>query len=271
MAESSIKLPEYERPPVAEVVCGAAFSNLHRFLAPHVGLLWERYKPEYSECQEHVPLAIQVEMSGGAQAEIELHEVPPLPRVWFMEPAGTRLIQVQRERFHHNWRKTTPEDEYPRHEMVLKLFYDRLGTFRNFLSENDLGDLEFKQFEFTYVNHLLAGSGWDAVADIGNIFPDFSWRGRKDRAGGQPEGIYWKTVFALPEGSGRLHVTIRNATRITDGQSILYFELTARGIGKESPYDDMRSWFEMAHDQIVRTFEDLVDIDFQRTFWGRKS
>jgi len=66
-------------------------------------------------------------------------------------------------------------------------------------------------------------------------------------------------------------VTIRNASRITDNQPILLFELTARGFGKEATLDDMRSWFEMAHDQIVQTFDDLVDVEFQKTYWGRKS
>jgi hypothetical protein len=105
------------------------FSNLAKLLAPHLGLLWDRYKPTYSECQELAPLAVQVEGASGAQPGVELLEVPPLPRVWFMEPNGNRLIQVQRDRFHHNWRKINPEDEYPRHKKVLELFHDRLETF----------------------------------------------------------------------------------------------------------------------------------------------
>jgi hypothetical protein len=174
-------------------------------------------------------------------------------------------------RFHHNWRKINPEDEYPRHKKVLELFHDRLETFLNFLTENGLGELQFKQFEFTYVNHILAGNGWDTVADIGKIFPDISWRGQEYRAAGQPQDIFWGGAFSLPEGAGQLRVTVRNARRITDNQPILFFELTARGRGKEPPLDDVRSWFEMAHGQIVRTFDDLVDIEFQKAHWGRKS
>lgn len=247
------------------------FSPLKNLLAPHLGQLWERYKPEYSECQEVAPLAMQIEGSGGSQAELELLEVPPLPRVWFLEPSGTRLVQIQRERFHHNWRKTNPEDEYPRHKRVLEAFNERLETFRSFLSESGLGELQFKQYEMTYVNHILAGSGWNSVADIGKVFPDFSWRARSDRSSEPPEGIHWKTVFTLPEEMGRLHVTIRNATRITDNQPIILFDLTARGFGKESTLEDMGSWFEMAHGRIIRTFDDLVDIEFQKTHWGRES
>jgi len=271
VADSSIKLPEYDRPPVTEVVCGVMFTALKNLLAPHLGLLWERYKPEYSECQEVAPLPTQIEDSGGSLAGVEILDVPPLPRIWFTEPNGNRLVQIQRERFHHNWRKINPEDEYPRHKRVLQVFNERLETFRSFVSESGLGELQLKQYEMTYVNHILAESGWKSVADISKVFPDFSWRDRSDRPLGAPVGIHWKSVFALPEGMGRLHVTIRNASRITDNQPILLFELTSRGFGKEAMLDDMRSWFEMAHDQIVQTFDDLVDVEFQKTYWGRKS
>jgi uncharacterized protein (TIGR04255 family) len=271
VADYSLNLPEYERPPVTEVVCGVMFAPLKAMLAPHLGLLWERYRPEYSECQEVAPLSVQIEGAKVPQAQIELLETPPLPRVWFIAPSGNKLIQVQRDRFHHNWRKINPEDEYPRHEKVLELFNDRLETFVSFLAENALGKLELKQYESTYVNHIISTSGRDLVADIGKVFPDFSWRNRQGRPSGMPEGFHWKTVFALPDGAGRLHVAIRNAIRITDNQPIIFFELTARGFGKEPTLEDMRSWFVTAHTQIVRTFDDLVDEEFQRTIWGRKS
>jgi len=272
VADSSLNFPEYERPPVTEVVCGVMFAPLKAMLAPHFGLLWERYKPEYSECQEVVPLATQIEGSGGPRAELELLEVPPfpLPRVWFIAPNGNKLVQVQRERFHHNWRKINPEDEYPRHKRVLQLFNERLETFVSFLAENSLGNLELKQYEITYVNHILSDDGRDLVANIGKVFRDFSWENRSGRPLGTPEGFCWKTVFALPDGAGRLHVTIRNATRVTDNRPIIFFELTVRGFGKEPTLDDMRSWFVMAHAQIVRTFDDMVDKEFQRTVWGRR-
>jgi uncharacterized protein (TIGR04255 family) len=173
VAGSLSKLPEYERPPVSEVVCGVMFAPLKGLLAPHLGLLWERYKPDYAECKEAPPLAMQVEGPPAAEPDFEILEIPTLPRAWFVEPNGNRLVQVQRDRFHHNWRKMNAEDEYPRHERVLAVFNERLETFSSFLTENGLGELHLKQYEMTYVNHVLSGSGWNSVADIGSIFPDF--------------------------------------------------------------------------------------------------
>ena len=216
------------------------------------------------------PILTQIEMASGSQAEVDLSDVPSLPRIWFVEPSGNKLIQIQRERFHHNWRKISPEDSYPRHRQVLDLFQERLATFRDFISENDLGVLQFKQHELTYVNHIPSGEGWESIADISKVFPDFSWKGLKKRFVSAPEGFHWKTIFTLPEEKGRLHVTIRNATRVSDGHSIILFELTARGIGKDSSSETIGPWFEMAHSQIVQTFADLVDEEFQKVVWGRK-
>ncbi len=270
MSSGSEKLPEYERPPVSEVVCGVVFAPLTNLLAPHLGILWERYKPGYSDCQEVLPLPMQLEGESDGQATVELLEMPPLPRIWFIEPDGNRLIQIQRERFHHNWRRKSAEDAYPRHEEVLAVFYKRLETFRDFLSGQRLGELHLKQCEMTYVNHITSGDGWDSLAKIGDVFPDFAWQNRSGRTSGIPMGIDWKTVFELPDGMGRLRITIRNATRITDNQPILFFELTARGIGDARTFEEMRSWFEMAHTQIVRTFDDLVNREFQKRIWGRR-
>ena len=272
MGDKITQLIEYGLPPVTEVVCGVMFASLSKLLAPHLGLLWERYKPNYSECQEVPPIVGQIENPERlSKGSMDVFDVFTTPRVWFMEPNGNRLVQIQRDRFHHNWRKINTEDEYPRHELVLQLFNERFETFRNFLSEYNLGELQLSQYEMTYVNHILPGSNWNSLADISRVFPDFSWQNRSDRPSGVPKTIHWQTVFALPKEAGQLHVTIRSGAHPDGNQPILLFELTARSTRNAATIEDMISWFEMAHNQIVGTFADLVDIEFQRVSWGRKS
>lgn len=36
--------PDFENPPVVEVVCGIQFEYLSQLITPHFGLLWEMYK-----------------------------------------------------------------------------------------------------------------------------------------------------------------------------------------------------------------------------------
>jgi len=126
-------LPDYERPPVIEVVCGILFKSIDTLLAPHFGLLWEKYKPEYPICREVPPLAPVIERFGEQpQIDLQLANVPPLPRTWFVHKNDNGIIQVQRDRFLHNWKKVRTEDEYPRYPQVIKLFKDRLAQFESF-------------------------------------------------------------------------------------------------------------------------------------------
>lgn len=253
----------FDRPPIIEVVCGLMFEPLKELLAPHLGLLWERFKPAYAMCKEAPPLAIQIETEAGTVSEAEFLEVPPLPRIMFEEPQGNGVLQIQRDRFHHNWRRQSLEDVYPHFEEVFSLFQMRLDTFRAFLAEAGLGKMAIKQYEITYVNHIPRGDGWETTADIGNVFPDFSWR--RDDKRSEPSSINWRASFKLP--SGRLHTTIRNATRISDSKEIILFDLTARGIGEDRTDEDMEQWFRNSHDEIVKAFAEMTSPELQTATW----
>jgi uncharacterized protein (TIGR04255 family) len=142
-------LPEYENPPVDEVVCGVLFEPVKGFLLPHYGLLWEKFRPDYPHCQEVSPLMPIIETFDDLPSpEVEFTEIP-LPRIWFLHNDG-RIIQVQRDRFLHNWRKLQPTDEYPRYHTVFHLFQSHLSTFQAFLLERKLGSLLPRQYEMTY-------------------------------------------------------------------------------------------------------------------------
>ena len=40
-------LADYRAPPVTEVVLGVQFNSVERFLSPHLGLVWERFKSTF--------------------------------------------------------------------------------------------------------------------------------------------------------------------------------------------------------------------------------
>jgi hypothetical protein len=74
----------------------------------------------------------------------------------------------------------------------------------------------------------------------------------------------------LPEKSGRLHATIRNARRSKDDVELLLFELCARGIPAEREFESIQAWYNLAHEWIVRGFADLTGEDVQDEVWIRK-
>jgi hypothetical protein len=56
-----IKLPSYDQPPVTEVACSVLFDSIEGLLSPHIGLLWQRFQPEYPFCDDVAPIAPRIE------------------------------------------------------------------------------------------------------------------------------------------------------------------------------------------------------------------
>ena len=191
----------------------------------------------------------------------------PLPRVWFIHKDLHGIIQVQRDRFLHNWKKVKPDDQYPRYGHVKQLFEEHLATFETFLSELGIGTLVPCQYEMTYVNHIPRGQGWDELADLGNVFPDFAWNTREGRFLDVPQGRNLRVNFLVPDRTARLHATIRNAE--LKGDPLVLFELTVRGFSPDSSREAMWRWFDLAREWIVRGFADLTGEEIQRNVWRR--
>lgn len=272
--EASTALPKYETPPVVEVVCGVQFAPLKALLVPHFGELWQKFKPDYDRCEEMGPLAPMVERFGQLPpTHIEPPSEPFLPRVWFVHKDDSGVVQVQRDRFLHNWRKAG--GDYPHYDAVIKLFKQRYETFLDFLAENELGTVEPIQYEMTYVNHVPQSEGWETLEDFGNVFPDFPWhahdpwRSENRRFLPNPDGRNLRLNFTLPDESARLHVTIRNGERRNDRHPVLLMELTVRGIGTDKSEGAMERWFDVAHEWIVRGFADLCGKEMQERIWKR--
>ncbi len=267
---SPADLPKYGNPPVVELVCGILFESLNKFLAPHIGLLWENFKTEYPNIRQMMPLAPLKEgfdatpsMVGPLSDDFPLH-----PRVWFETRDGTGLIQVQRDRFLYNWKKVKPDDEYLHYDYVIRQFKNCLSQFESFLHDKELGEIKPIQYELTYVNHIPKGQGWYNLNEVGTVFPDISWRNGANRFLTELEGLNAQASFRLPERQGRLHAAIRYGIRQPD-QPILLLDLTCRGIGEDRSHLAMWEWFDLAHQWIVRGFTDLTSAEMQKSIWRR--
>lgn len=261
-------LPEYERPPVIEVVCGLLFKEFTRFHAVHLGSFWQKLKPYYDHSREVAPLVPAFESFGEpAPLKLQFTDVPPLPRTWLLTPKENGIVQVQRDRFLHNWKKVEPDDEYPRYTHVIQMFRERLTAFDAFLAEEQLGTIEPLQYEMTYVNHIPQGHGWTCPANVGDVFPDFIRQANTGRFLPEPDQLNWRTSFPLPMQQGRLHAVIRHVQPGSDSDPILLFELTARGMPNDTTREAMWSWFDLAHEWIVRGFTDLTSENVRKSVW----
>ena len=253
-------LPEFENPPVNEVIFGIVFRKLSDFKIPYLGLLWERYKPEYPGCEEQAPL-LEV-------APQQVTETWPAPRIWFIHSNDSRVIQLQSDRFLFNWRKR--EHAYPSYKNVFPEFKRNLLAFKSFLADNALGQLELISTELTYINSIPKGDRWETLKDIQAVFPDLRWKGSQRRFLGVPQNLHWSSNFPLPDDKGELTATVRTGIRKSDQTPVLVLEFNARGGAEGLSEEAMWEWFELAHQWIVLGFEDLTSLDIQLKMWMKK-
>src|SRR5689334_16148372 len=84
-------LPEFERPPVTEVVLGVQLDPLPQLRSAHLGLLWGQLRDELPVLEEHPALDLpeeNFESASGGVFTIQLAGTPPVPRQWFINKDG---------------------------------------------------------------------------------------------------------------------------------------------------------------------------------------
>ena len=266
--------PDFTAPPVVEVACSVQFTELSKFQTPYAGFLWEEFRDEYPDFEEKVPLPHILEtFPGPSQPRFQMGfaDLPPARRVFFLTKTGNNVIQIQPDRFVHNWRKVLDEDEYPRYDAVKAVFLDQWKRFLSFADAHGLGEVVPDQFELTYVNQIPIGSGWQDLGDVGEILRDVRWESGR-RFLPKPETLLWRQTFVMAVGESRLHVLAREGRKTKDGKEILILELTARGFPLHTPgggEEQMTAWFDLAHAWIVNGFVDLTTGKAQKNLWGR--
>lgn len=252
-------IPSYKEPPVNEVVCGMRILPSNKLLIPHIGLLWDKFRAEYPMLQHALPIS-------STKGELLVDRITnvPIPRVWFINTADDELIQFQNDRFYLNWRKK--ERDYPRYEYMISNFESLFSVIKDFFSDFNLGEVKPKEYELTYINHIPKGMGWETIDDLSEIFSDFLWKKPKTRFLPVPKEVNWVTVFPIQDQKGILNVSLKQGIRKEDELPIFVFELRALGFDSG---DNLRNWFDIAHEWIVRGFTDLTTNKMHK-IWGRE-
>jgi uncharacterized protein (TIGR04255 family) len=191
-----------------EVALSVQFEPLAALRTAQLGILWNRFRDSYPRIEEHAPLEPAREEFGvrvppQVGVRIETFDTPPVPRLWFLNEPGTELIQIQPDRFIHNWRKVGEGDAYPRFGRISETFRAKLGLFEQFLAEEKLGRLVPDQCEVTYVNHIVAGKGWDSHGQLDQIIT--IWKhAYSDRFLKEPESANLVLRYLIPDREGKL-------------------------------------------------------------------
>lgn len=241
---------------------GVQFEPIRGLLAPYLGKFWSLVESDYPKCRENPPIVPQIEDLDKPHAlkrmGIEISPSPDLPRVFLEDEAGNWLIQIQRDRFLHNWRVASEESEYPRYPEVRKRFLEQWQRFTSFLDTSDLGAPRVNQLEITYFNRIPLGS-----SRITEVFPDVAWRS-SERVLSTPEAVEVAFSFRSEKIPKRLRATIRPS--MPEGKPEMRFELTVRGMQREQ--ESLEEWFDAGRVWIVTAFADLTSPEWHEK-WGR--
>ncbi len=254
-------LPDFNDPPVVETVLSVQFEPLPLLQTAHLGLLWDEYRRAFPKTEERPaldPVVEQFPESSVARVGLKFQafENPPVPRIWFTNDPGSEMIQVQNDRFIKNWRKEGDGDQYPHYDETIRPNFDRdYAIFLDFLKKNQVGTPHVNQCEVTYVNHILAGHGWEHYGDLEKIFT--FWRSPDLMPPGPPEDLRLHARFVIPgrdgKPAGRLHVDVQPAVRTSDNHPMYVLHLTARGQVGEGV-----DFFDIGREWIVTTFKNLT-------------
>jgi uncharacterized protein (TIGR04255 family) len=196
------------------------------------------------------------------------------PRCWFMNEKGTRLLQVQHDRFVLNWRKLDIDDEqYPHYENALRpLLVKEYGRFERFLRQEGLPAPVADQAELTYVNHIPAGEP-KGPRETAARFTSL-WNG-EPRGGVLPqaEDLLFSCRYVMRDERsaplGRLHVSMQSHYKVSDQAPLYVLQLTARGAPQGEGLEGALTFLDQGHAWIVRGFTDITTSEMH-DLWKRK-
>ncbi len=255
MSSKSAALPDFESPPVVEIVIGVSFKDLKNFTTAHYGIFWQQIKEDYPLFEDHPPLIDPVSEPG--RLHIETLDNLPLRRVFFVHSQKDYLLQLQPNRFVHNWRKMDEDSAYPHFPAAKERFFLAWTEFQQFLGEEELGPIQMVQFEVTYINHFIEEPGnFPQKAEY--YTPLIDWKNsRSTNFLPIPTALSYNINFPLPDDKGTLNVTSKHGTRNRDKKDVMILELRARGPIKGNE-NSLEHYFELGHEWIVRGFKDIT-------------
>jgi uncharacterized protein (TIGR04255 family) len=270
-------LPEFERPPVAEVVLGIQFDPLVGMASAYLGAIWELFRDKFPHTVDQSPLTAVFERidarpeSHGIEVNLDLFRRPPLPRCWFISEDKAEVLQLQEDRFHHNWRRVDSGRRYPRYATIRRRFEAEAYRLSEFITEEQLGDFVPNQCEITYINHIVADGTLNEPQQAGRIFRSLT-DGRIEPLGPQ-DHLRFETAFLIRDEEktprGRLHVSVVSGFLKEDSKPMFAMTLTARGAPMGEGLKGALGFLDLGHRWIVRGFAALTT-DAMHGVWKRK-
>lgn len=152
-----LDLPDFNKPPVKEVVVGIHFDFIEDFKQAYVGLFWESIRSEFGKLQDF-PILMHAggpnSIDTGLDDGLNQATLKQITKTWFLNNDESLLVQLQNNMLTLNWR-FVENKEYPHFEILLETFTEVRNKFVEFVKQMDW-KLENIRTEVTYVNFVEA-------------------------------------------------------------------------------------------------------------------
>lgn len=261
-------LPDYEHPPINEVVVGIQFQRAP-ITGAHIGAYWPQIAQRFPKVSEQPTLDPRLENFGDPSPPtlpFGLALAQPESRFWFSSANRVELLQLQADRCLFNWRAVKDGAPYPHFEAIQKRFWEELAEWRQFAKDRQL-ELHPNQWEVTYVNRIEG-----AEMPFSEAF-SFVNAGLQNGLGGEPEATYFSCQRVLLTESGqpwaRGFLVVQMALNAQKERRI-HLEFTVRGPTSDGSSDDeVRAHQLRAREWIVNAFDSLTSPTMHQK-WGKR-
>jgi uncharacterized protein (TIGR04255 family) len=258
----------FRSPPVVESALAVQFEEISLFRTVHFGLFHQAVRDQF-------PVA---EDQSRAEAIFETFPIVPRPlglkliqksaapeRVFFRDSTdGSRLIQLQPDRFGFNWRRTVDEERYPTFGEIGPLFLNEFQKFKDFCEQEGLGKLRPNLCEVVYVNHVFRQDPESAVECMERILSGVSLR--LDNGLPTPELAAYNRVYPIGDRKGRLYAEATIGRHHVNGDFVI-LKLTARIVLTDG--DNLAANIQLAHDSVVNGFVAITNPATRQQVWGQ--
>jgi uncharacterized protein (TIGR04255 family) len=256
-------LPDYEHPPIDEVVLGIEFAPLADFTQAHMGVMWNEIRADYPRTEDQPALIDPAVLQSFPFQFSPFGQRPGVGfRTWFISQDDQYVLQIQNDRLLHNWRRR-PGAEYPRFELLFDVFYEHFERFQRVVQELGLGPVVPKQIEVTYIN-------WITDVQVSDFFvPADVPLTTAEEVSNRPSQQQWSALYRvkIPGGTeGTLTTTCSPAIRpIPNNEQGYQFLLTFKA--PTMLVEGVEELMAVGRNVVVRTFTDLTTEQCHRQ-WG---
>ncbi len=271
-------LADYDNPPVVETVLAVHFEPLAMLSTVRILDFWRShlYKLGFHEASDQERHVVPLEQFGPAPAgrgvRMNVLQVRPGPRWWFVNKSGEDLVQVQDDWLALNWRKLDENERYRPYSEGRERFAEIVESLAEFCDRSSIGPINPIQAEATYFNHIrVPGTPSGDVPNLDRILRPIS----DHRVEGLPEpesasfSVRYVARDEAGNPSGRLHVVARPGFTGDPKDPMVILEMTFRGRVKTSNLAGVQHVHDQGHAWIVGSFDEMTTSEMATT-WGRK-